>query len=156
MISPPSASASARSSRPLWRQGDDHPGDDDRFADLSHDRQWIHVDVERARRESPFRTTIAHGFFVLSLIPCCASAATQIVGYGNDKLRLRQAALHKPGAHRQHPRTPAAAWSPPRKPKGTLCTEEIEILRRRRGAAGAQLSHAHDVPAGAGASAAAA
>ncbi len=40
----------------------------DRFADLTGDHQWIHVDVERARRESPFKTTIAHGFFTLSLI----------------------------------------------------------------------------------------
>ena len=38
------------------------------FADITGDRQWIHVDVERARRESPFGGTIAHGFFTLSLI----------------------------------------------------------------------------------------
>ena len=41
----------------------------DRFADLTGDRQWIHGDVERARRESPFGTTIAHGFPLLSLLP---------------------------------------------------------------------------------------
>ncbi len=38
----------------------------DSFADLTGDRQWIHVDVERAQRESPYGTTIAHGFLVLS------------------------------------------------------------------------------------------
>jgi acyl dehydratase len=38
-----------------------------RFADLTGDRQWIHVDAERARRESPFGATVAHGFFTLSL-----------------------------------------------------------------------------------------
>ena len=41
----------------------------DRFADLTGDHQWIHVDVERCKRESPFRGTIAHGFLVLSLLP---------------------------------------------------------------------------------------
>jgi acyl dehydratase len=37
------------------------------FADITGDRQWIHVDSERARRESPFGGTIAHGFFTLAL-----------------------------------------------------------------------------------------
>lgn len=41
----------------------------DRFAELTGDRQWIHVDVERARRESPFGGTIVHGFLLLSLMP---------------------------------------------------------------------------------------
>ena len=41
----------------------------DAFADLTGDRQWIHVDVERARRESPFGGTVAHGFLTLSLLP---------------------------------------------------------------------------------------
>jgi len=40
----------------------------DRFAELTGDDQWIHVDVERARRESPYGTTIAHGNLTLSLI----------------------------------------------------------------------------------------
>src|ERR1051325_7468755 len=40
-----------------------------RFADLTGDHQWIHVDVERAKRESPFGGTIAHGFLTLSLLP---------------------------------------------------------------------------------------
>ena len=39
------------------------------FADVTKDHQWIHVDVERARKESPFRDTVAHGFLTLSLIP---------------------------------------------------------------------------------------
>src|ERR671933_2926344 len=42
--------------------------DIDAFADLSGDHQWIHVDVERAKRESPFGTTVAHGNLTLSLI----------------------------------------------------------------------------------------
>ncbi len=40
----------------------------DRFAECTGDRQWIHTDAERARRQSPFRTTIAHGYLSLSLI----------------------------------------------------------------------------------------
>lgn len=40
----------------------------DQFAHCTGDRQWIHVDVERARRESPFGVTIAHGYLALSLI----------------------------------------------------------------------------------------
>src|SRR5258708_13392106 len=39
------------------------------FADATNDHQWIHVDVERCKRESPFHTTIAHGFLTLSVIP---------------------------------------------------------------------------------------
>jgi acyl dehydratase len=42
--------------------------DIDAFARISGDRQWIHTDVERARRESPFGTTIAHGNLTLSLV----------------------------------------------------------------------------------------
>jgi len=40
----------------------------DRFADCTGDRQWIHVDAERARKESPFRRPIAHGYLTLSLV----------------------------------------------------------------------------------------
>jgi len=40
----------------------------DQFADLTGDHQWIHVDVERARKDSPFGTTIAHGFLTVSLL----------------------------------------------------------------------------------------
>lgn len=67
----------------------------DGFADCTGDRQWIHVDAERARRQSPFRTTIAHGFLTLSLI----GALIQEIGviplntqaafnYGLDKVRF--------------------------------------------------------------------
>jgi acyl dehydratase len=41
----------------------------DQFAACTEDHQWIHVDVERAKRESPLGTTIAHGFLTLSLLP---------------------------------------------------------------------------------------
>lgn len=41
----------------------------DQFAEVTGDQQWIHIDPERARRESPFQTTIAHGYLTLSLLP---------------------------------------------------------------------------------------
>jgi acyl dehydratase len=43
-----------------------------RFAECTGDRQWIHVDVERTRKESPFRKPIAHGYLTLSLISAMA------------------------------------------------------------------------------------
>lgn len=67
----------------------------DAFAECTGDRQWIHVDVERAKRESPFGGTIAHGYLTLSLL---ASLAMEIgivpkdasagLNYGLDKVRF--------------------------------------------------------------------
>ncbi len=54
------------------------------FAELSGDHQWIHVDVERARRESPFGGPIAHGFLTLAVLPRVRPPqAVQVVGYRN-------------------------------------------------------------------------
>lgn len=50
------------------------------FAECTDDRQWIHCDAERAARESPFGTTIAHGFLTLSLCTHLAASAFQIEG----------------------------------------------------------------------------
>ena len=50
------------------------------FADATGDRQWIHLDVERAARESPFGTTIAHGFLTLSLVSMLLRDAIRISG----------------------------------------------------------------------------
>jgi acyl dehydratase len=50
------------------------------FADATGDHQWIHLDVERAKRESPYNSTIAHGFLSLSLLP---AMGRQVVGYGD-------------------------------------------------------------------------
>jgi acyl dehydratase len=64
------------------------------FADLSGDHQWIHVDVERAARESPFGTTVAHGNLTLSLIDGFRGELIQQRGvrmginYGWDKVRF--------------------------------------------------------------------
>lgn len=66
----------------------------DRFADLSGDDQWIHVDVERAKRESPFGTTIAHGNLTLSLIDGLRRDLSEWTGfklgvnYGWNKVRF--------------------------------------------------------------------
>lgn len=69
----------------------------DAFAQTTGDRQWIHVDVERARRESPLGTTIAHGFLVLGMaVVIKSSSALQITGhgsalnYGIERLRFLQ------------------------------------------------------------------
>ena len=65
------------------------------FADATLDHQWIHVDVERARRESPFRAPIAHGFLTLSLLPHFMHDALEIkqgirlgVNYGLNRVRF--------------------------------------------------------------------
>ena len=68
--------------------------DIDAFADLSGDHQWIHVDVERAKSESPFGTTIAHGNLTLSLIDGLRKGLTEWSGfklgvnYGWNKVRF--------------------------------------------------------------------
>lgn len=65
------------------------------FADCTGDHQWIHVDVEKAEKHSPFGTTIAHGFLTLSLLATAhdelkvyPNDAKQVVNYGMDKVRF--------------------------------------------------------------------
>src|SRR5258708_25078874 len=67
----------------------------DQFAELTGDPQWIHIDVERAKRETPFGGTIAHGFLTVSLLPQLARDAVDVRGnfkmrinYGFNKLRF--------------------------------------------------------------------
>ena len=66
----------------------------DAFADTTGDHQWIHVDVERARTESPYRTTIAHGFLTLSLIPGLSKDNYRVdnakmgINYGLNRVRF--------------------------------------------------------------------
>jgi len=67
----------------------------DAFAACTGDRQWIHVDVERAERESPFGCTIAHGYLTLSLLASLAievglvpKDASAALNYGLDKVRF--------------------------------------------------------------------
>ena len=65
------------------------------FAEATEDRQWIHMDTERAQRESPYQTTIAHGFLTVSLLSKFAREAVSIDGphkmrinYGFNRLRF--------------------------------------------------------------------
>ncbi|MGH7965961.1 MAG: MaoC family dehydratase [Candidatus Binatia bacterium] len=64
------------------------------FADATHDHQWIHIDVERAKKESPFGGPIAHGYYTLSLAPYLLSQVWAVQGikmgvnYGLNKLRF--------------------------------------------------------------------
>jgi acyl dehydratase len=67
----------------------------DTFASCTGDRQWIHVDVERAKRESPFRAPIAHGYLTLAMVAPLAmeigvipSDAAAGLNYGIDKVRF--------------------------------------------------------------------
>lgn len=70
----------------------------DRFASVTEDEQWIHIDQERAKKESPFRTTVSHGFLTLSLIPkltesveknsCFSADARMVVNLGLNRVRF--------------------------------------------------------------------
>jgi len=69
-----------------------------RFAAVTGDDQWIHIDVERARRESPYEKTIAHGFLTVALISGLAREAVNItsdakmrINYGFNRLRFPSA-----------------------------------------------------------------
>ncbi|HYD47613.1 MAG TPA: MaoC family dehydratase [Terriglobales bacterium] len=100
-----------------------------KFAELTGDHQWIHVDVERAKRESPFKQTIAHGFLTLSLVPRLRPVSDyQIVGYGNatnygaDKLRFVSPV---PAGAKIQARSRLVAVEA--KPKGTQVTTELNV-----------------------------
>jgi acyl dehydratase len=64
------------------------------FADATLDHQWIHVDTERAKAESPYKSTIAHGYLTLSLLPYLweqiveVNNISMLVNYGMDKMRF--------------------------------------------------------------------
>ena len=100
----------------------------DAFADLTGDHQWIHLDVERAKRDSPFGGTIAHGFLTLSLLPGMAAPAVRITGhssavnYGAEKLRFLAPVPIPCEVHARGRLVRAEA-----RPKGTLITTEADI-----------------------------
>ena len=64
------------------------------FANATSDHQWIHIDVERAKKEMPDGKTIAHGYFMVSLLPKLAAQNAEIknssrtLNYGSDKVRF--------------------------------------------------------------------
>jgi acyl dehydratase len=67
------------------------------FAEATGDHQWIHVEPERAKKESPYGTTIAHGYFTLSLAPMLLAEILEVkkrrmsINYGLNKLRFPNA-----------------------------------------------------------------
>ena len=66
----------------------------DKFADATGDHQWIHVDVERCKKEMPNGTTIAHGYLSLSLLPIMGGQVLDVanksrgLNYGSNKVRF--------------------------------------------------------------------
>ena len=69
------------------------------FADATLDHQWIHTDVERAQKESPFKSTIVHGYLTLSVLPYLWNQIIEVhnlkmmINYGMDKMKFGQAVL---------------------------------------------------------------
>ena len=69
------------------------------FADATLDHQWIHVDTEKAAVESPFKSTIAHGYLTLSILPHLWDQIIEVnnlkmlINYGMDKMKFGQAVL---------------------------------------------------------------
>lgn len=69
------------------------------FADATLDHQWIHVDTERAKTESPYKTTIAHGYLNISILPYLWEQIVEVnnskltVNYGIENLRFNQPVL---------------------------------------------------------------
>jgi acyl dehydratase len=100
----------------------------DRFADLTHDHQWIHVDRERARG-GPFGVTVAHGFLVLSLLPAVRPLAafslaghSAVANFGSTGLRFLDPV---PAGSRIHAHDRLMAVEAHR--RGTLTTQEVAI-----------------------------
>jgi acyl dehydratase len=66
----------------------------DKFAEATGDHQWIHVDVERAKRDMPDGKTIAHGYLTLSMVPRLAATLVRVqkrrhgINYGSNKVRF--------------------------------------------------------------------
>ncbi len=100
----------------------------DDFAELTGDRQWIHVDVERAKKESPFGGPIAHGFLTLSLLPQMSLSGIALKGqgsavnYGAESLRFLSPV---PAGARLHARSRVVKAEA--KPRGTLVTSQVEV-----------------------------
>ena len=69
------------------------------FADATLDHQWIHVDTEKAKAESPFGTTIAHGYLTMSMLPYLCDQIVEVnnlermMNYGMDKMKFAQPVL---------------------------------------------------------------
>ena len=100
----------------------------DAFADLTDDRQWIHLDVERCRAESPFGAPIAHGFLLLSMMhqsvprPIEVKGHNSAINYGAESLRfLAPVVVGSPN------RAPSPVIRAQATSKGTLITAQVEV-----------------------------
>jgi acyl dehydratase len=99
------------------------------FADVTGDHQWIHIDVERCKKESPFGGPVAHGFLTLSLLPAFhggdgyhITGSRNMVNYGANKLRFISPV---PAGASVHARSRIIAVDP--RPQGTMITRETEV-----------------------------
>ena len=99
------------------------------FADVTGDHQWIHIDIERCKKESPFGGPVAHGFLTLSLLPAfkntdeyTVTGFRNVVNYGANKLRFVSPV---PAGASVHARSRLIAVEP--RPMGTMLTRETEI-----------------------------
>jgi acyl dehydratase len=100
----------------------------DTFAEVTGDRQWIHIDVERAKRESPFGTPIAHGFLTMSLLSTMMQRTVRTdnvrlsVNYGFEKVRFVS-----PVPVGSEIRTSATVGEVRRTPDGAQVTWNVEV-----------------------------
>lgn len=99
------------------------------FADVTGDHQWIHLDVERCKRESPFGGPVAHGFLTLSLLPGFETETDwkvagfrNVVNYGANKLRFISPV---PAGAKVHAHSRLVAVEA--KPQGTQVTQETTV-----------------------------
>lgn len=101
----------------------------DAFAELTGDHQWIHTDVDRCKRESPFGATIAHGFLTLSLLGAMRPPAgftiskyKNVINYGSSGLRFLAPV---PAGSKLHARRRLISVEAHR--KGTRLTSEVAV-----------------------------
>lgn len=99
------------------------------FADVTGDQQWIHIDIERCKRESPFGGPVAHGFLTLSLLPAFemdngwkVTGYRNVVNYGANKLRFISPV---PAGASVHARQRVVAVDA--RPQGTQVTTESQV-----------------------------
>ena len=103
----------------------------DRFAEATGDRQWIHVDVARAERELPTKSTIAHGYLTLSLLPVMIDQIYRVdncsrrINYGANKLRFTNAV---PAGARVRLRQKLVSVEPSGPPDGTGGTHGRRVV----------------------------
>src|ERR1700683_5111917 len=99
------------------------------FADVTGDHQWIHIDIERCKKESPFGGPVAHGFLTLSLLPAfkgtdeyTIAGIRHVVNYGAHKIVVLAPV---PAGASVHARARLIAVE--QRPMGTMLTRETEI-----------------------------